>query len=1831
MQRPLPPILAAAVLVACVSTAPLSSAFAQADAQQSYQQAKAALEAGQFTEARDLAQKAAETDPDNAEVHLLLGRAHYQLGELDEAIAAWKRTLQLAPQQSFAIKMLAALRGETVEIDARIKFVELMLHERLYGPALQLCNRLFTEEALGDPQRVKLRTLWVELLVRTGKYADAQKGIQQLLTLDPQQVDQVQATLLLGQAKLRGDERAIAEGLALLRKVVAEHAGTPAAATASYELIALDLRGGVNSARANALADWLAANPDHHLVDRGRGALLDAYLGITRQGAAPTAKSDLSPTDLKALALVAGLYAGDLPVGKADTLTKQLLDHVKAHYVNHGAHAAAVKAAETLLAAPLPSTSRLPALKASGFSKYQLAMRWLGDQSRAGKLPQGVARGQLPQPLAEVVKVYETIRKEFPSAPPWVDQAKLAADVRGFSQKVLPLAEFQGLKGPDAWALDLALPVVKANGNAAAVKSAAETAQAIIQERAKLNKPGSRKLAVGLSTELLQAISDDHPSWAAVIVSYYTVMQNYMPYVFQENIKAGRAAENAKLSEVQKAYLATLGGHLSIETRHAPFAVKQLAEHVQPWVEHGHWEVAEQAYAAVVDALPENQRRQADLAVVQLWIGQVTREHHRLGATGLTVPRQLDPTLAKALARCCELQAGLDEEPSVLGQVRSVWDSIINHYRGLDYYDVAEAAIQVKAEKAVDAADEYAAFRLVLLQDEQARRGLARFLKQYGAAEKIALGPEFEKVIAGYTKFIAGRPTSTLVPQATEKIFAVGQFFEQHGAHAVAAGVYGDFAKFAAGVAVLSDAAPATVSTAERAALAVAAALDARARKALQETLADRKSDDPPPAKLSEEFAAAVAAYKAFIEAHPKSPQLAETTAKVMAVAYEYAKVDAWDVADSVYADLLSWELSLRRPQRLEFARGLCQLGRAMPDHARQVLSALTAGGLRGTGTPTDPAMLAMMVQPRVTISGDDRNETLRTGERTSRSGPAPPAAEPSAAATQPAAATPQPGGGGFGGGLGGMGLTLEAGASDEAQRDSQLLALIRQQESNRAVQVAQLRDGFAMNQLVTVQQAEQQGQNQQAAQQARRQAPAIPVLSEAELKRQEAALDAAYGIFQRIRKDHPHTPTAEQARGEILVMVGHWRGLSRWQRAVVLARRFLGDNPTDIELPKLRLEVARDQLAWASKPIEEKVTKQQKLAEVAQRFDAARAELAKIVADFAKQRSYQQQAQWEVANSYLQQARVVASFGPTLARGQYVRAAKELRGVAEAYPGHPRLGEIPQMLWNISAELEARRYDDEAILVWNELTIYDPMHSLSQQAAEKIAQAYHQKLQRPLKAAEVYQELNFARGGNDQNLQNAIFQIGSELKTQKRWVESLHVLETFVDSFPKHPQAGQALTMVGQIHQTNEAWEDAIAAYHRVINEFENGQFVQESKWAIAECKINLSRWAEATEAYRDYVKAYAKDAKVAEANGRIDVLKDLTLYQGLVDEDGQRKAFDAQYQIAAIVAGKLSNQVKAIIEYRKVVANWPASHLADDALFEVGRTYLALGEKEKARQALLQVAERYPTSPLADDALFTVGKSYEDEATALATVTRDTTLARNKDVAQRRAYEEARDNRFRQQQVKVDRIASLKAAGKGKSAATEEAAFAANYGQFNDANVRLFAQKAKQEVEALTATQLADRQDKINAALRRAVEAYTEASKLAGADKADEALLQMATIYDQRLKDSPAAMETWLEIVRQFSGTAVAENASWRIAETYQRQGDYAQAIDAYKSYLRNYRSGARAGDAQLAVAENYEHLGKWVNAMDEYTNYYTNFPEGPLVAKAKEQIAWIKTYRL
>ena len=406
--------------------------------------------------------------------------------------------------------------------------------------------------------------------------------------------------------------------------------------------------------------------------------------------------------------------------------------------------------------------------------------------------------------------------------------------------------------------------------------------------------------------------------------------------------------------------------------------------------------------------LPPAQQRQVRLAAAGMWVQQALAAHQRLLAAGLQPARQLDPLLQKALVRCYQLPAGLEDDDAFAMQVRQLRDSILQHYQRLEYFDTMEAAINVKADPAVDAMDAYAEFQMAGLRLLLARRELSQHLQQHQGRESIALTPSFKEAIAAYQKFITDRPTHRLSKSAVSQLFSIGQLFESHQAQQVAVEVYADLEKFAGGVAVLSSAQPGKASVAGRAAQAMASALHTHATRILAKSRQGLPADAPPPAQLSDEFKAAIAAYQGIVESYPDSPLVSAAIGKIMGIGLEYAQLDAWDVSNSVYASLAEQELPLRHPERLKLARALCQLGKVLPDHSRQVLTAITLWErMAPTGQEEALAQLAGSVGGGIGgmagMGGFDRPRRPGMGM-----GDSAPAAE---AAAQPGSSGPGPGG----------------------------------------------------------------------------------------------------------------------------------------------------------------------------------------------------------------------------------------------------------------------------------------------------------------------------------------------------------------------------------------------------------------------------------------------------------------------------------------------------------------------------------------------------------------------------------------------------------------------------------------------------------------------------------------------------------------------------------------------------------------------------------------------------------------------------------------------------
>ncbi len=1733
-------IMGAIAALLWLSTSP-GALWAQSDAEMALNNARTAFANEQFETARDLLKTAGQTDADNPDVFLLLGKAHYQLGEVDQAIAAWKRTLKLAPTQAYARRMVDVLQGKIVDTDLRIEVITSLLEDGLAQLALSEIMSI-KRDALADGQLVQLLSLEADALIDLGQGIGALKPLRELAIRDPAQAATARNRLLLGKAKLIAGDQWVAEGLAILSAVKTEFADTDEAKAADLALLSFRIDQGEGS--VDELAAWINANPQHpdlatarqtmiraasvylqvaaqqpnpgkdeplseadkiafaaaekalasllrsaeslelsrqivaHIQNRfittgaygladetlqrllklelppssrtvleialaksqdaaaaeqldriltslqdgdevpetlatwigahqkhprlldARRRLVTAYLQQTLRAGAVDADAELAPSDQAAIAAAGVLLESLTTSAEKSKLVSELLNHLITHYSAGGAHAAAITGQQSILALILPRPARLLALNALVDTQASLAVSRMDRAVSAGT----PLAGALPADVVALLKTLGTINAEFPAQPAWRKQADIGAQVLSLGQRIEWPAKVTQIKTTDAWALEIVLPVIVVNPDAQTTTTAIGVVNSIVEAIAAVKQKSAFGLAAATQQRLLAALPQDHELWPQAVMRQLNLRIADDAVAFNENASAGREQLNAALSEEHKATLA-LASQL-IERR--PSQAAAVLATLQPFLSRrsaaGFGAAVDEAYTLLSGNLPPAQLRIVSLAAAESWVNRVIADHTRLLGNGFQPPQALDPQLEKALVQCYQLQAELDRNDEFVKRVRAVRATVIGHYRNLHYHEAAAAAIQVAAEQRVAWLDALAEFELAGLSLSKALDELAEQTKQFQGRQNITLTPAIKAAIAGFEKFITDRPTDLLVAAAVTRILSVGNKYEQYKKYEIAAEIYTNLETFAAASESLQQAPPGTATVAQRAAQAAAMALHVKATDALVKLTASQPEGTDPPAELSQEFQAAFAAYQAILTKYPDSPLVSSAIGKLMEIAGQYAGVGAWDVAENVYAKLQQQQLPLREPERLDLARALCEIGKVMPAHAQQMLAVITLWERSAASGPDigdqiamiDAGMLDNIPGEGAGFGGgagfnDADEEMMAMGGLADQ--PMGEAASAQPLSSDPFAAEPaQPP----------ANEQADEFRADVARaaRQQDLLAAVRKQQSAMATQIALMRDKEIQH-LETAEQpvAQQQAQQPQAE-------IAAPVLSEAEIERRETILDVAYTKLQAIRNTYAQSTSARQARGEIMVIVNHWRSIKQWQRSAALVKRFLEDNPTDIQLPNLRHEVARDYLAWAAAAVKPDAPKQELLDEVNRRFTLARDELARIIAAFPENQSLIHQAQWDIAGSHLSQARVVAGFSSTLARGQFVRAANELLKTADLYHDHPQINELPQMLANIAQELTSRQFFDEAITVWNEMTLHYPGHPLAEQAALQIAQTYQHQLRLPLRAVESYLELNFARGGSDVTFQDAIFQIAAQLKNEQRWVEALHVLETFVDSFPNHASAGQALTMIGQVHQTNEVWEDAIAAYRRVILEYDQGDWAQQSKWSIAECTINLSRWEEAQGAYREYQKAYPEDPKVAEATKRLEILKDLARYQKVVDEEGQRKAFDAQYQIASIVRTQLANPVKAIIEYKKVAERWPESHLADDALFQVGMIYMQLKQTENAREAFFATAQQYPTSPLADDALFQVGASFEEEAQTLAGVTRGTAVKIAAEQAQRQAY---------------------------------------------------------------------------------------------------------------------------------------------------------------------------------------------------------------------------------
>ncbi len=1034
-------------------------------------------------------------------------------------------------------------------------------------------------------------------------------------------------------------------------------------------------------------------------------------------------------------------------------------------------------------------------------------------------------------------------------------------------------------------------------------------------------------------------------------------------------------------------------------------------------------------------------------AAIRLKIAQSQHVENELLAAQRRLPSELPPLVVEALGEALKIASENRGKPTWRAAVQLV-EPLVNRYADLDRFDLAAAVIATMDGEAENAPlADWVAWAQIQLIDRQAARAVALATLGIDPRTKISLNDFHQKELELIVEFITRFGQTEYIAAAVERVIQIAGVYQSHRSFDVARQVLTDFLK-----------AHPKLEFAPRIELQVAQIAVAKARAAFD----DRKDKIKPPQELSAEFADAIDALAAFLKSHPRGVFAQTAENELLQIGRTYGEVGAWPVTRDVIERFAQAVPDFRSPAQLQLLRAATYLGELDRNYGLAILQPTPP-----VQASTPPASTTAMKN----AGGFDATKRLADADEK--------------AASRPAGQSGSEFGEVSGRLIGGGGHADGPAAISRPSVDDLALAKVRQSQHEHLASIAMLETNSAQ-----VQGDRSNGRDVAL--------PSGPVLSAAAMKKQDDASDKAYEILIKFAADADpaNANTAQAARTHIHWIFGFFEGQLRADRANVLIRRYIADRPNEPARVSLAYRVLTNLMNHAA--LQQPTDRIDKawIDQRHERFEQARADIEKFIDEYSDRRDWVEHAQILRIDSFDREAQLVAQVSPIRAAGLLLQSADALIDLFHGSPDHPAIVNFPERLWNLAERLVSLDQQEQAIHVLSQIPMFFPTHARAQQAVLRQAELYAANLRNPLRAVETYLEY-LGLAGDNEAIRTQIYTIGDQLAAAQRYLEAIHVYSAFVDSFPTDPCAAQALLQIGQTHQSNQAWKDAMQAYARIVAEYPTAPVAPQVKLALAECHINLSQWRSARTLYEEYVQQYAGDPQAEMARVRIEVLKNLDRYQTLLADDAvQRNKDDAQFQIGVIVLEKLANPVKAVAEFRKVVANYAKSPQADDAQLEIGKVLLVLGQLAEARDELLKVSRNYPGSPLADDALYLIGQSYERDAQRLAAVTSQKARADAFERQQRGATAQ-----FNEEQRKKDAAFSLerdmlKREGRKEELDLSEAAQAFRSGSANLDTLGVTARQAAITAETESALQVANRQDRINEAYRRAVEVYARSS---------------------------------------------------------------------------------------------------------------------------------------
>jgi len=133
-------------------------------------------------------------------------------------------------------------------------------------------------------------------------------------------------------------------------------------------------------------------------------------------------------------------------------------------------------------------------------------------------------------------------------------------------------------------------------------------------------------------------------------------------------------------------------------------------------------------------------------------------------------------------------------------------------------------------------------------------------------------------------------------------------------------------------------------------------------------------------------------------------------------------------------------------------------------------------------------------------------------------------------------------------------------------------------------------------------------------------------------------------------------------------------------------------------------------------------------------------------------------------------------------------------------------------------------------------------------------------------------------------------------------------------------------------------------------------------------------------------------------------------------------------------------------------------------------------------------------------------------------------------------------------------------------------------------------------------------------------AISSYEQIMKeKSGSVVAQKAHLGIAETYYKRMEDHQKGLEVYEEIAKAYPKTEVSGEANWAIAMHYFQEKDYEKARQNFAKVTQEMPGTEKASDAALAIAKCYEELKKYDEAAKSYSDFSKDHPTHRLAAQS------------